>query len=60
MSAVSSSFRADFGMHSKGCGIRLEYLRIPMTESEQRAFWNTMNYDVVRKLSENERRHDAQ
>lgn len=31
-----------------------------MTESEQWAFWSTMNYDVVRKLSENERRHDAQ
>jgi hypothetical protein len=44
----------------KGCGVRLEYLRIPMTESEQWAFWNTMNYDVVRKLSENEMRHDAQ
>ena len=44
----------------KGCGIRLEYLRIPMSESEQWAFWSTMNYDVVRKLSENERRRDAQ
>lgn len=44
----------------KGCGIRLEYLRIPMTESEQWAFWSTMNYDVVRRLSENEMRHDAQ
>jgi fido (protein-threonine AMPylation protein) len=44
----------------KGCGIRLEYLRIPMTESEQWAFWSTMNYDVVPELSENERRHDAQ
>jgi fido (protein-threonine AMPylation protein) len=44
----------------KGCGIRLEYLRIPMTESEQWSFWSTMNYDVVRKLSENEVRHDAQ
>jgi hypothetical protein len=44
----------------KGCGIRLEYLRIPMTESEQWSFWSTMNYDVIRKLSENEIRHDAQ
>jgi len=44
----------------KGCGVRLEYLRIPMTEAEQWAFWNTMNYDVVRKLSENELRRDAQ
>lgn len=39
----------------KGCGIRLEYLRIPMTEPEQWAFWSAMNYDVVRKLAENER-----
>ena len=44
----------------KGCGIRLEYLRIPMTESEQWSFWSTMNYDVIRKLSENEIRRDAQ
>jgi fido (protein-threonine AMPylation protein) len=44
----------------KGCGVRLEYLRIAMTEAEQWAFWNTMNYDVVRKLSENELRRDAQ
>ena len=38
----------------KGCGIRLQYLRIPMTEEEQWAFWNSMNYDVVRKLVQNE------
>jgi len=44
----------------KGCGIRLEYLRIPMTEAEQWAFWSTMNADVIRKLSENEARRDAQ
>jgi len=44
----------------KGCGIRLEYLRIPMTEPEQWAFWSAMNYDVVRKLAENEKRHDEQ
>ena len=31
-----------------------------MTESEQWAFWSTMNYDVVRRLSENEMRRDAQ
>ena len=42
----------------KGCGIRLEYLRIPMTEEEQWAFWSVMNTDVVRKLADNElRRH---
>jgi len=32
----------------KGCGIRLEYLRIPMTEPKQWAFWSAVNYDVVR------------
>lgn len=31
-----------------------------MTESEQWAFWSTMNYDVVRRLSENEMRRDSQ
>lgn len=44
----------------KGCGIRLEYLRIPMSEPEQWAFSSAMNYDVVRKLAENEKRHDEQ
>jgi fido (protein-threonine AMPylation protein) len=44
----------------KGCGIRLEYLRIPMTEEEQWAFWSVMNADVVRKLAENELRHNQQ
>jgi hypothetical protein len=45
---------------SRGCGVRLEYLRIPMTESEQWVFWSAMNHDVVRRLSENELRRDAQ
>lgn len=44
----------------KGCGIRLEYLRIPMTESEQWAFWSTMNADIVRRLADNEVRRDTQ
>ena len=44
----------------KGCGIRLEYLRIPMTEEEQWAFWSSMNQDVVRKLVDHEARRDAQ
>ncbi len=44
----------------KGCGIRLEYLRIPMTEEEQWSFWSVMNSDIVRRLSENERRHNQQ
>lgn len=30
-----------------------------MTEPEQWAFWSAMNYDVVRKLAENEKRHDV-
>jgi fido (protein-threonine AMPylation protein) len=44
----------------KGCGIRLEYLRIPMTEAEQWAFWSSMNQDVVRRLVDHEARRDAQ
>ena len=44
----------------KGCGIRLEYLRIPMTEAEQWAFWSSMNQDVVRKLVDHEVRREAQ
>ncbi len=39
----------------KGCGLRLEYLRIPMTEAEQWSFWNAMNADIVSRLTENER-----
>lgn len=44
----------------KGCGIRLEYLRIPMTEEEQWSFWSSMNQDVVRRLLDHEARYDAQ
>ncbi|WP_458232249.1 Fic family protein [Roseateles sp. P5_E8] len=44
----------------KGCGIRLEYLRIPMTEEEQWAFWSSMNQDVVRRLVDHEARREAQ
>jgi fido (protein-threonine AMPylation protein) len=44
----------------KGCGVRLEYLRIPMTEEEQWAFWSSMNQDVVRRLIDHEQRRDAQ
>ena len=40
----------------KGCGIHLEHLNIAMTEEEQWAFWNAMNYDTVRKLLNNEAR----
>jgi len=44
----------------KGCGARLEYLRIPMTEEEQWAFWSSMNQDVVRRLVDHEARREAQ
>ena len=44
----------------KGCGLRLEYLRIPMTEAEQWAFWSTMNADIIRRLTENEKRQATQ
>lgn len=44
----------------KGCGVRLEYLRIPMTEEEQWAFWSSMNQDVVRRLVDSEARREAQ
>lgn len=32
----------------KGCGIRLEYLRIPMNEAEQWAFWSSKPTNRVR------------
>lgn len=44
----------------KGCGVRLEYLRIPMSEAEQWAFWSTMNQDVVRRLLDHEKRRERQ
>lgn len=34
----------------RGCGLRLEYLRIPMTYEEQIAYWSTANLDVGAKL----------
>lgn len=44
----------------KGCGARLEFLRIPMTEAEQWSFWSTMNADIVRRLASNEARRGAE
>jgi hypothetical protein len=44
----------------KGYGIRLEYLRIPMSEEEQWSFWSAMNTDIARKLAESEKRRDYQ
>lgn len=43
----------------KGCGIRLQYLHIAMTEEEQWAFWSAMNYEVVHKLLDTERRFSS-
>jgi hypothetical protein len=40
----------------KGCGTRLEYLRIPMTPEEQVSFFSAMNYEVIRKLLDDEAR----
>ncbi len=44
----------------KGCGLRLQYLRIPMTEEEQWSFWSAMNHDVGRQLAEQEQRRELQ
>lgn len=40
----------------KGYGIRLQYLQIPMTTEEQLAFWSAFDYDITRKLLDNESR----
>lgn len=40
----------------RGCGIRLQYLRIAMTEEEQWAFWQTMNSRVMETLVDSDRR----
>ena len=39
----------------KGYGIRLEYLRILMSEEEQISFFSALNYDVTRRLLDNEK-----
>lgn len=39
-----------------GCGLRMEYLRIPMTEAEQVAFWSSANGDIASRLSRIEER----
>ena len=44
----------------KGCGARLEFLRIAMMEEEQWSFWSTMNADIVRRLAENEVRRGTE
>jgi fido (protein-threonine AMPylation protein) len=35
----------------RGCGLRLQYLRISMTEEEQWAFWQSMNTDVAQNIA---------
>ena len=40
----------------KGYGLRLQYLQIPMSMEEQLAFWSAFNYDITRKLLDNESR----
>jgi hypothetical protein len=34
----------------KGCGLRLEYLQIPMSHEEQIAYWSSANIDVAGRL----------
>lgn len=34
----------------RGCGIRLQYLRITMSEEEQWAFWQVMNADISQQM----------
>jgi hypothetical protein len=43
----------------RGYGIRLEYLGITMRREEQVAFFSAINYDVTRKLLDNEQRFNA-
>lgn len=38
----------------KGYGLRLEYLRIPMTEEEQHSLWSTLKDDITGRLTRQE------
>lgn len=38
----------------KGYGLRLEYLRIPMTEEEQHSLWSTLKDDITTRLTRQE------
>lgn len=38
----------------KGYGLRLEYLRIPMTEEEQHSLWSTLKDDITARLTRQE------
>ncbi len=35
----------------RGCGLRLEYLRLPMTPEEQLAYWSSASTDVDQRLA---------
>ena len=43
----------------RGYGLRLEYLGITMKREEQVAFFSALNYDVTRKLLDNEKRFNT-
>lgn len=43
----------------RGYGLRLEYLGITMEREEQVAFFSALNYDVTRKLLDNEKRFNT-
>jgi fido (protein-threonine AMPylation protein) len=38
----------------KGYGVRLEYLKLPMSVEEQQSFWSNLNYDITRRLISSE------
>ncbi len=40
---------------AKGCGLRLQYLHIAMSEAEQWAFWNARESDIVERLKKIEK-----
>lgn len=42
----------------RGCGVRLQYLHIAMTEEEQWAFWQVANTDLARHMAEAKQRLD--
>jgi hypothetical protein len=44
----------DRGKHNGGYGLRLEFLRIPMSPEEQVAFFNTDQQERIQRLLRNE------
>jgi hypothetical protein len=43
----------------RGCGLRLEYLQIPMSPEEQVSYFNTLQQDTMQRLIRNETAADA-